>query len=91
MTCSQLQVKPTNLNLTLLVVTLTSSAGHAGPVSVIQPCLSAQDGMKASMAIRLEDLARHYNQMADALRETERSLESDIFSEEDIKGNYRFL
>lgn len=47
--------------------------------------------MKASMAIRLEDLARHYNQMANALRETERSLESDIFSEEDIKGNYSFL
>ena len=60
-------------------------------MSVIQPCLSAQDSMKASMAIRLEDLARHYNQMANALRETERSLESDIFSEEDIKGNYSFL
>lgn len=78
------------MDLTLLVLILTSSAGHAGPASVIQPCLSAQDGMKASMAIRLEDLARHYDQMANALRETERSLESDIFSEEDIKGNYRF-
>ncbi|KAF8348852.1 autophagy-related protein 17 [Amanita rubescens] len=61
-----------------------SSTDNAGPVSVIQPCLSAQDAMKASMAIRLEDLARHYDQMANALRETERGLDTDIFSEEDI-------
>ncbi|KAK2460900.1 hypothetical protein APHAL10511_007370 [Amanita phalloides] len=60
----------------------------ASPVSVIQPCLSAQDAMKASMAVRLEDLDRHYNQMADALRDSE-SLESDIFSEEDIKDMNR--
>lgn len=76
------------MDLSSFVLILTFSAG---PVSVIQPCLSAQDGMKASMAIRLEDLARHYHQMANALRETERSLDTDIFSEEDIKGNYGIL
>ncbi len=60
-------------------------------MSVIQPCLSAQDAMKASMAIRLEDLARHYDQMANALRETEKGLDTDIFSEEDITGNDELL
>jgi len=47
--------------------------------------------MKASMAIRLEDLARHYDQMANALRETEKGLDTDIFSEEDITGNDELL
>ena len=43
--------------------------------------------MKTSMAVRLEDLARHYDQMANALRESETSSGTNVFSEQDIKGN----
>ncbi|PFH53089.1 hypothetical protein AMATHDRAFT_55458 [Amanita thiersii Skay4041] len=63
----------------------TTNAEQPSTISVIQACLAAQDTMKASMAVRLEDLTRHYDQMANALRETETGPESDIFSEDDIR------
>lgn len=63
----------------------TLASEHANPASIIECCVAAQDGMKASMAVRLEDLARHYDQMANALRESETSSGPGAFSEEDIK------
>jgi autophagy-related protein 17 len=57
-------------------------------VAIIQSCLEAQDSMKASMAVRLEDLTRHYDQMAKALGESKTGTGTDIFIEEDIKGKF---
>ena len=64
---------------------------YAHPASIIQSCLDAQDRVKASMAVRLEDLTRHYNQMAKALGESKTGSGSDIFIEEDIKGKLNSL
>ncbi|KAF8626129.1 hypothetical protein AX15_005077 [Amanita polypyramis BW_CC] len=78
--------KPSPLRTTPRDALFTSSSTeHSSPAPLIQLCLSDQDAMKASMAARLEDLARHYDQMANALREAETGPEPDIFSEEDIK------
>jgi autophagy-related protein 17 len=57
------------------------------PVEFVEETLAAQDKRSTSMAIHLESLASHYDQMASALRESEAGEE---FSDEDIHGTSTF-
>lgn len=57
-----------------------------GIIQTIESAFRAQDSAKHKMAEHLESLARHYDQMADALRESETGEE---FGEEDINDMNR--
>ncbi|KAF8623669.1 hypothetical protein AX17_007367 [Amanita inopinata Kibby_2008] len=70
-------------------ISTSTSSERASAVPITQSCLASQDAMKGSMAVRLEDLTGHYEQMANALHESETGPESDVFSEEDIEDMNR--
>lgn len=57
------------------------------PATMVPPCIerfiAPQDSAKVCMAGHLESLAAHYDQMVNALRESEAG---DAFSEDDLQG-----
>lgn len=69
--------------LTTTISSITASLPQLTHVVSIEDIVSSQDGILNSMAVHLESLASHYDQMAGALRESEAG---ETFSEEDLQG-----
>lgn len=55
------------------------------PFPAIESALMSQDNILTSMAQHLESLASHYDQMANALKDSEAG---EVFGEDDIRGMF---
>lgn len=76
---------PENLNST--ISTIQNALPYISSLPSINDILESQAQVSTHMASHLESLAAHYDQMAEALRESEAG---EAFSEEDLQGQHVF-
>lgn len=74
--------------LTNTITSIRASLPELAPLPGIESAMMSQDHLLTTMARNLESLAGHYDQMADALRESEAG---EPFEDEDLQGRYFVL
>ncbi|KAF8896239.1 autophagy-related protein 17 [Infundibulicybe gibba] len=72
--------------LTSAIRSIRSSLPHCSPAISVEGMLTVQDTARTSMAVHLESLASHFEQMAGALQDSEAG---ETFSEEDLQDMNR--